>query len=49
MPTSWKVSFAVLILCLLASIVIGSVRLATTPEYTFTPGDKGWRQLELPR
>ena len=31
MPLLWKIGFVVLILCLLASIAIASVRLATTP------------------
>jgi hypothetical protein len=28
-PTTWKVAMAILIVCLVASIVIGAVRLAT--------------------
>jgi hypothetical protein len=28
MPTLWKVSLAILVACLIASIVIGTVRLA---------------------
>jgi hypothetical protein len=29
MPTSWKVLMAILVLCLLASMVIGTVKLVT--------------------
>jgi hypothetical protein len=31
-PLTWKVAFAVLIGCLLASMVIAVVRLSSTPE-----------------
>jgi hypothetical protein len=31
MPLLWKIGLFLLVLCLLASIVIASVRLATTP------------------
>jgi hypothetical protein len=30
MPTSWKIAMAILVVCLLASMVIGVVKLATT-------------------
>jgi hypothetical protein len=49
MPTSWKVMMAVLIVCLLASMVIGVVRLTGTPDYGFSPPDQGWRGVQLPR
>jgi hypothetical protein len=29
MPTGWKISIGILIVCLIASIVIGTVRLIT--------------------
>ena len=31
MPTLWKATLVVLVVCLLASMVIGTVRLITTP------------------
>jgi hypothetical protein len=31
MPTLWKAALAILVVCLIASMVIGIVRLATTP------------------
>ena len=40
---------AVLVVCLVASMVIGAVRLSTTPEYAFSPSDQGWRGVQLPR
>ena len=39
----------VLVVCLIASMVIGAVRLSTTPDYVFSPPDQGWRGVELPR
>jgi hypothetical protein len=39
----------VLVVCLIASMVIGTIRLTTTPEYAFSPPDQGWRGVELPR
>jgi hypothetical protein len=42
MPTLWKVAFVILIVCLIASMAIGIVRLATTP--TEILGD-GFRYL----
>ncbi|HEX5984373.1 MAG TPA: hypothetical protein VFY69_09215 [Solirubrobacterales bacterium] len=41
MPTIWKVGMAVLVACLLASIVIASVRLATTPTEILGDGFRG--------
>jgi hypothetical protein len=32
MPGLWKATMAVLVACLLASLVIGAVKLATTPQ-----------------
>ena len=39
----------VLVVCLIASMVIGVVRLSTTPDYAFSPPDRGWRGVQLPR
>ncbi len=39
----------VLVVCLIASMVIGVVRLSTTPDYAFSPPDQGWREVQLPR
>ena len=39
----------VLVVCLIASMVIGTVRLATTPDYAFSPPAEGWRGVQLPR
>ena len=41
MPTIWKVGMAILVACLLASIVIASVRLATTPNEIMGDGFRG--------
>jgi hypothetical protein len=40
MPVLWKVTMAILVAALLASVVIGTVRLITTP--TETLGDVSW-------
>jgi len=49
MPTIWKVGMAVLVACLLASIAIGTVRLATTPTEIFGAGFKAWHGTQFPR
>jgi hypothetical protein len=49
MPTLWKVAMIVLVACLLASIVIGTVRLATTPTEILGAGFKGWHGKHFPR
>ncbi|MFN8160764.1 MAG: hypothetical protein U0R52_06950 [Solirubrobacterales bacterium] len=49
MPTVWKVTMAVLVVCLLASIVIGAVRLANTPDQILGAGFKGWSGHRFPR
>lgn len=41
MPGLWKVGIAILIVCLIASIVIGTVRLATTPTEILGDGFRG--------
>ncbi len=49
MPRLWKVGMVVLIACLLASIVIGSVRLATTQTEILGAGFRGWHGTHFPR
>ncbi len=41
MPWIWKVGMAVLIVCLVASMVIAIVRLATTPTEILGDGFRG--------
>ena len=41
MPRIWKVGMVILVACLLASIVIASVRLATTPTEIMGDGFRG--------
>ncbi|HEX3324670.1 MAG TPA: hypothetical protein VHR65_06025 [Solirubrobacterales bacterium] len=41
MPTVWKAGMVVLIACLLASMAIAIVRLATTPEEILGDGFRG--------
>jgi len=41
MPTIWKVGMAILVACLLASIAIAIVRLATTPTEILGDGFRG--------
>jgi hypothetical protein len=52
MPRLWLVTLGVLAVCLVASIVIGTVKLIETPTETLKidPGfsDREWRQL-VPR
>lgn len=48
-PWIWKAAMTVLVACLVASIVIGTVKLAGAPDYVFRPADDGWRGLEFPR
>jgi hypothetical protein len=40
---------AVLVVCLIASIVIGSIRLATTPTEILGDGFQGWQGKRFPR
>ena len=42
MPTLWKITLAILVVCLIASMVIGTVRLATTPMEILGDGFQGW-------
>ncbi len=41
MPWLWKAGMVVLVICLLASIAIASVRLATTPNEILGDGFRG--------
>ena len=41
MPFVWKASIVILVVCLLAAIVIGVVRLATTPNEILGDGFRG--------
>ncbi|HEU4944644.1 MAG TPA: hypothetical protein VFT10_05730 [Solirubrobacterales bacterium] len=41
MPVIWKVGMVVLIVCLIASMAIGIVRLATTPTEILGDGFRG--------
>jgi hypothetical protein len=49
MPWIWKAGIVVLIACLLASIVIASVRLATTPNEILGDGFRGLSQEQVER
>jgi hypothetical protein len=41
MPSLWKAGMALLIICLLASMAIAIVRLATTPQEILGAGFRG--------
>lgn len=41
MPFVWKASIAILVVCLLAAMVIGIIRLATTPNEILGDGFRG--------
>jgi Na+-transporting NADH:ubiquinone oxidoreductase subunit NqrC len=41
MPSAWKALMVVLLVCLLASIAIAIVKLATTPEEILGDGFRG--------
>ncbi|HVC08025.1 MAG TPA: hypothetical protein VND98_10640 [Solirubrobacterales bacterium] len=49
MPWLWKFGLTVLILCLVASMAIAIVRLATTPSEILGAGFHGWHGHRLPR
>ena len=49
MPTLWKAAMVVLVACLLASIVIGTVRLVSTPTEILGAGFRGWHGTQFPR
>ena len=48
MPAMWKIGMTVLILCLVASIAIAAVRLATTPTEIIGNGFRGLPQHRHP-
>lgn len=48
MPAAWKIGMALLILCLVASIAIAAVRLATTPTEIIGNGFRGPPQHHRP-
>lgn len=41
MPMSWKAGLAILVVCLLASMAIAIIRLATTPTEILGDGFRG--------
>jgi hypothetical protein len=41
MPASWKIGMVILVICLLASMTIAIVRLATTPTEILGDGFRG--------
>lgn len=45
MPMLWKAGMVVLVLCLLASMVIATVRLSTTPTEVFGDNYRGISKL----
>jgi hypothetical protein len=47
-PILWRWSLILLIVCLLASLVIGGYKLATTPIEVFTPSSDAWGTLQWP-
>jgi hypothetical protein len=49
MPPLWKATMVVLVICLLASIAIGTIRLATTPQEILGDGFRGWQGQRFPR
>lgn len=49
MPGLWKFGMALLVVCLVASIAIAIVRLATTPTEILGDGFHGWHGRQLPR
>ena len=49
MPFVWKASIVILVVCLLAAMVIGIVRLATTPNEILGDGFRGLPAAERDR
>ena len=49
MPTLWKVTLVVLVFCLIASMVIGTVRLITTPTEILGDGFRDYHAKQTPR
>lgn len=48
MPPLWRWTLIVLIICLVASVAIGSYKLLTTPVEVFTPTSDSWNTLRWP-
>jgi len=48
-PGTWKVMIVILVAALLASMVIASVRLATTPTEILGDDFHGWHGKRFPR
>jgi Na+-transporting NADH:ubiquinone oxidoreductase subunit NqrC len=48
-PGIWKAMIVLLVVCLLASVVIGTVRLVTTPTEILGDGFHGWHGKRFPR
>jgi hypothetical protein len=48
-PFVWKASIAILVVCLLAAMVIGVIRLATTPNEILGDGFRGLPASEQDR
>lgn len=49
MPFAWKASIVILVVCLLAAMVIGVVRLSTTPNEILGDGFRGLPAKERDR
>ena len=49
MPTLWKITLVVLVVCLIASMVIGTVRLITTPTEILGDGFRGYHAQQASR
>lgn len=49
MPTNWKVLMVVIAVFLIASVVIGSYRLVSTPVELFGANFEGLPKTEFPR
>ena len=45
----WKVTLVILVICLIASMVIGTVRLITTPTEILGDGFRDYHSKQAPR
>jgi hypothetical protein len=48
-PALWKFGMLLLVVCLVASMAIAIVRLATTPTEILGDGFRGWHHLQEQR
>jgi Na+-transporting NADH:ubiquinone oxidoreductase subunit NqrC len=48
-PGFWKAMIVLLVVCLVASMVIATVRLITTPTEILGDGFQGWHGKQFPR